>query len=89
MAGTTPPTPRDYRLIAESLARFLARCPPDVARKNFRATSAMYRQLTHMAAPTTPPLSRQLACDVSHEIAEFTDRATRDALLRCMRQQQA
>ena len=75
---------RDYCLIAGGLALVLSRCPPDVTRRRFRATAAMYQALKNYRVGRAS-ISPQLVSDVSHEVAEFTDQATRNALRRRMK----
>lgn len=76
---------RDYCLIAGGLALVLSRCPRSVAARRFRAASRLYLELDKKLRGRGVGVDPQLICEVSHEVAEFTDRATRDALLRRMR----
>jgi len=76
---------RDYCLIAGGLALVLSRCPQELAARRFAATLQLYAELVALHHGNRADLSRELVSDVSHEVAEFTDRATRDALLRRMR----
>jgi hypothetical protein len=76
---------RDYWLIAGGLALLLSRCPPNDAHRHFPAASLMYAALARLDRGGPIAVDRELLSEVSHEIAEFTDRATRDALLRRMR----
>jgi hypothetical protein len=72
---------RDDYLIAGGLALVLSRCPPQITRRRFRATLQVYQALKQRRRAG---LSRELISDASHEVAEFTDQATRDALRRRM-----
>ncbi|MDB5873445.1 MAG: hypothetical protein JWQ07_2887 [Ramlibacter sp.] len=76
---------RDYCLIAGGLALLLSRCPPDAASRRFPAASIMYAALVKVHRIGPVAVDRELVSEVSHEVAEFTDRCTRDALLRRMR----
>ena len=76
---------RDYGLVAGGLALVLSRCSPNAVRRDFRAASEAYRSLRRQIGRNkTVRLSRQLLNDASHEIAQYADPATREALRRCM-----
>jgi hypothetical protein len=76
---------RDFGLIAGGLALLLSRCPRSVVARNFSAASRLHAELDKALRGARANPSRELVCDASHEVAEFTDRVTRDALLRRMR----
>lgn len=76
---------RDDYLIAGGLALLLSRCPPEAAPRRFKAAYKLYEALKKRNRGDLA-ITRELVSDVSHEVAEFTDRATRDALGRRMRQ---
>lgn len=75
---------RDDYLIAGGLALVLSRCPPQATRRRFAATIQVYEALKKHKRGRSA-ISRDLISDASHEVAEFTDQATRDALRRRMR----
>jgi hypothetical protein len=75
----------DYWLIAGGLALVLSRCPRDLRHRRFKAASQLYAQLEKYRRGAPADIDPELICDASHEVAEFTDRPTRDALLRRMR----
>lgn len=76
---------RDYALVAGGLALLLSRCSPRAARQHFKAASDAYRSLSRQARCAKPvALPAQLLSDVSHEVAQYADAATRDALRRCL-----
>jgi hypothetical protein len=76
-------TLRDDYLIAGGLALVLSRCPPQITRRRFKATMQVYEALKRRKRGRAA-VSRELISDASHEVAEFTDQATRDALRRRM-----
>ena len=76
---------RDDYLIAGGLALVLSRCPPEAALHRFKAAYKMYEALKKRNRGDLA-ITRELVSDVSHEVAEFTGRATRNALGRRMRQ---
>jgi len=76
---------RDYCIIAGGLALVLSRCPPDIVGRRFEAAVKMFDALERARFGVAAAIDPELASDVSHEIADFTDRCTRDALLRVMR----
>ncbi len=78
------PIVRDEYLIAGGLALVLSRCPPQMARRRFSATVQVYEALKRHRRGRAI-ISRELFSDASHEVAEFTDQATREALGRRMR----
>lgn len=75
---------RDYGLVAGGLALLLSRCSPRGVERDFQAASKAYRslrkQITLSEAVELPP---DLLNDVRHEVAQFADQATREALKRC------
>lgn len=75
---------RDDFLIAGGLALVLSRCPADVAPRRFRAAIQVYEALRR-GGRRRRVLTPGLISDASHEVAEFVDQATRDALRRRMR----
>lgn len=75
---------RDDFLIAGGLALVLSRCPGDVAPRRFRAAIRVYEALRR-GGRRRRSLTPELISDASHEVAEFVDQATRDALRRRMR----
>ena len=74
---------RDDFLIAGGLALVLSRCPRHAAPRRFRAAIRVYEALKR--GGRRQGLTRELISDASHEVAEFADQATRDALRRRMR----
>jgi len=79
------PALRDYRLLLGGLALLLSRCSEPVAQRHFCATLQAYRALKRqMKAGSMIRLPSQLLSDLSHEIAQFADAATRQAALRCL-----
>ena len=75
---------RDDFLIAGGLALVLSRCPRHAAARRFRAAMLVYQALKR-GGRRRAALTPQLLSDASHEVAEFVDQATRDALRRRMR----
>lgn len=76
---------RDYALVAGGLALVLSRCSPAAVERDFQATSQAWRSLRRqMARSRGVQLPPQLLIDASHEVAQYADAATRDALLRCL-----
>lgn len=75
---------RDEFLIAGGLALVLSRCPRPAAPRRFPAALRVYEALKR-GGRRRGAVSPQLLSDASHEVAEFADRATRDALVRRMR----
>lgn len=76
---------RDYLLIAGGLALVLSRCPADILERRFEAAVKMFDALEKARFGASAAIDSELVSDVSHEVADFTDRCTRDALLRVMR----
>lgn len=80
---------RDYGLIAGGLALLLSRCSDRAMKLEFKAAEKAYRSLQRqMKRNERIRLSPYLLSDVSHEVAQYTDVATREALRRCMRHAQ-
>lgn len=77
-------TQRDDFLIAGGLALVLSRCPRHAAPRRFRAAIRVYEALKR-GGRQREGLTPELVSDASHEVAEFVDQATRDALRRRMR----
>jgi len=76
---------RDYGLLAGGLALVLSRCSPNAIRRDFKAASEAYKSLRRqIGRQGKVQLPRQLLNDASHEIAQYADPATREALRRCM-----
>lgn len=75
---------RDDFLIAGGLALVLSRCPRHAAPRRFRAAIRVYEALKR-GGGRRDGLTPELVSDASHEVAEFVDQATRDALRRRMR----
>lgn len=75
---------RDDFLIAGGLALVLSRCPRPAAPRRFPAAMRVYEALKR-GGRRRGAVSPQLLSDASHEVAEFADQATRDALRRRMR----
>ena len=77
---------RDHGLLAGGLALLLSRCSRKVAERDYPAALAAYRllkrQLQRGDATRVPA---QLLSELSHEIAQVADQATRQAALRCLR----
>jgi len=75
---------RDDFLIAGGLALVLSRCPRHAVPRRFRAAIRVYEALKR-GGGRRDGLTPELVSDASHEVAEFVDQATRDALRRRMR----
>lgn len=76
---------RDYALVAGGLALVLSRCSPAAVSRDFQATSQLWRSLRRqMARSRDVELPPQLLIDASHEVVQYADPATRDALRRCV-----
>lgn len=75
----------DYRLLAGGLALLLSRCSERNARRDFGASFEAYTSLKSQLKSGAPVfLSAQVLMDLSHEIAQCTDSATRQAAHRCL-----
>ena len=86
VAETADPARSDYVVLAAALAQLLERCTPRGAQRDFGAALRAHRAIRmHLKSGRTPRLPPQLLSDMSHEIALYADRPTRDAALRCLR----
>ena len=75
----------DYRLLAGGLALLLSRCSERAVARDFAASLQAWRSLQSQMKATAPvSLSARLLLDVSHEIAQCADIATRQAARRCL-----
>ena len=75
----------DYRLLAGGLALLLSRCSERSAERDFGASLQAYASLRSQLKSRTPVgLSAQVLMDLSHEIAQLADAATRQAARRCL-----
>lgn len=84
LPDTADATQRDDFLIAGGLALVLSRCPRHATARRFRAAIRVYEALKR-GGGRRDGLTPELVSDASHEVAEFVDQATRDALRRRMR----
>lgn len=75
---------RDYRLLAGGLTLVLSRCSERVARRDFAASLKAVRVLQRQLRAGNPCLSSELLSELSHEIAQVADAATREAARRCL-----
>ena len=77
---------RDYGLISGGLALLLSRCSDRAMKHQFNAAAQAYKSLRRQIRRREPVgLSPHLLSDVSHEVAQFADVATREAIGRCIR----
>ena len=75
----------DYRLLAGGLALLLSRCNERNVERDFAASLEAYGSLKNqLKSGGKVTLSAQLLMDVSHEIAQCADNATRMAARRCL-----
>ncbi len=75
----------DYQLLAGGLALLLSRCSERSVNRDFAASLQAYGSLRRQLKSRAPVcLSAQLLMDLSHEIAQLADSATRQAARRCM-----
>lgn len=76
----------DYCLLAHGLADLLARCSPRGAKRHFPSALLGFRGLKQqMKQGGRIALPAQLLSDLCHEIAQYTDHATLEAAVRCLR----
>jgi hypothetical protein len=75
----------DYRLLAGGLALLLSRCSERSVERDFAASLQAYVSLRSQLKSRAPVcLSAQVLMDLSHEIAQLADGATRQAARRCL-----
>lgn len=75
----------DYRLLAGGLALLLSRCSERSVERDFAASLQAYVSLRgQLKSSAAVWLSAQLLMDLSHEIAQLADGATRWAARRCL-----
>lgn len=75
----------DYRLLAGGLALLLSRCSERSVERDFAASLQAYVSLRSQLKSRAPVcLSAQLLMELSHEIAQLADGATRRAARRCL-----
>lgn len=75
----------DYRLLAGGLALMLSRCSENSIARDFEASVQAHASLkSHLKSNAPVRLSAQLLMDLSHEIAQCADNATRMAARRCL-----
>jgi hypothetical protein len=73
----------DWALITGGLALVLSRCSPRGIARDFKAAETAYRSLRRQSARgRSISLAPGLLNDVRHEVAQFADPGTRDALRR-------
>jgi hypothetical protein len=75
----------DHCLLAGGLALLLSRCSESQIERDYTASVQAYCKLKdQMGSDRSTPLSADLLMDLSHEIAQCADSATRMAARRCM-----
>lgn len=83
--GTDDEVQLDYRLLAGGLALLLSRCSENRIERDFEASLQAYNSLKgQLKSRASVTLSAQLLMDMSHEIAQCGDNATRMAARRCL-----
>lgn len=80
----------DYGQLVRGLADLLSQCSPRGAERHFPASLHGFRRLKRqIKRGSAPALSAQNLSDLCHEIAQYTDAATLEAGLRCLRRSAA